>query len=184
MAEGGRERGRERNTVPTQGSAVPTVEAIAGAFANAIRQSFATEQTSGSQPAASPGPGYEAGSQSADPLRPPAVWPTTTPESRHSLPSTSSCSAPGLSSRPSTYEQASDFRVSKRLKYSAPTLFENWRNRRSRRQGQPAKIVAYDRDIILLPKEFKGRGGDVSIPRSTRRNKLGQAGLVGLLLAV
>ena len=33
---------------------MPTVEAIAGAFANAIRQSFATEQTSGSQLAAPP----------------------------------------------------------------------------------------------------------------------------------
>lgn len=107
MAEGGRERGRERNnpsTVPARGSAVPTVEAIAGAFANAIRQSFATEQTSGSQLAAPPRPRYEAGSQSADPLRPPAVWPTTIPESRHSLPSTSSRSPPGLSNRPSTYE--------------------------------------------------------------------------------
>jgi hypothetical protein len=39
--------------------------------------------------------------------------------------------------------------------------------------------VSYDRDVILLPKEFKGRGGDVSIPRSTKKNKLGQAGLVG-----
>ena len=157
---------------------MPTVEAIAGAFANAIRQSFATEQTSGSQPAASPRPGYEAGSQSPDPLHPPAVWPTATSESRYSLPNTSSHLAPGLFSRPSTCERASDFRVSKQPKYSPLTLFENWTNHCSRHQGQPAKIVAYDRDVILLPKEFKGRGGDVSIPRSTRRNKLGQAGLI------
>ena len=57
MAEGGRERGQEQSnpsTVPARGSVVPTVEAIAGAFANAIRQSFATEQTSGSQLAAPP----------------------------------------------------------------------------------------------------------------------------------
>ena len=37
-------------------------------------------------------------------------------------------------------------------------------------QRQPAKVVSYDGDVFLLPKEFKGRGGDVSIPRSTRRN--------------
>ena len=40
--------------------------------------------------------------------------------------------------------------------------------------------MSYDRDVIL-PKEFKGRGGDVSIPRSMRQSKLGQAGLIGKL---
>lgn len=162
MAEG-RERGPQRGpgqerSNPSIPGSMSTVEAIAGAFAKAIRQSFSTDPT---------------GSQSAQ--SPPVV--RTTPDYRNSVPSTSSRFLP--SSRPSTYERASDFRASKRPKYSAPTIFENLRNRRSGRQGQPSKVISYDRDVILLPREFKGRSGDISIPRITRRNKLGQAGLVG-----
>lgn len=35
------------------------------------------------------------------------------------------------------------------------------------------------RDIVLLPEEFRSENGSICIPRSTRREKLGKAGLVG-----
>ena len=115
-------------------------------------QSFITDQT-GAHPQAVTSNSQQV--QSADQLHPCAVWPIVS-ESRLSLLSISSRSAPGPSSRPSTYKWASDFRASKWPKYSAPTFFKNRGNRRSRHQGQPPKIVSYDWDVILLPKELKG----------------------------
>ena len=57
-------------------------------------------------------------------------------------------------------------------------MFENVRSRRKKPTNLP-RVVHYDRDIILLPQEFKQPSGDIQIPRSGKRNKLGQAGLVG-----
>ena len=67
---------------------------------------------------------------------------------------------------------------SARTKFSPPTLFQDVRSRRGRKK-QASKLVSYVRDIILLPMEFRSRDGEISIPRSSRRNKLGKAGLVG-----
>ena len=64
----------------------------------------------------------------------------------------------------------------KRPKFTPPTLM------RSRRRGakhETAKIITYMRDTILLPAEYLNRNGDILIPRSTNRTKLGKAGLVG-----
>ncbi len=91
-----------------------------------------------------------------------------------SYPSSSNAVSPSRS----TFELASDLR--KRPKFSPPTLFENVRNRsRKKKQMDHSKVVTYMRDIILLPKIFQCPDGDISIPRSTKRSKLGQAGLVG-----
>ena len=158
MAEGGRKE------PSTQGS-LASVEAIAGAFANAIRQSLSTAQSEQVRPSGSTSSSARLGSAGTHGAE----------SSRIDLPNTSSRPPPSTA-----YERASDFRASKRPKFAAPSLFENWRGRRgSQRQKQPPKVISYDRDVILLPSEFKSRGGDISIPRSTKRNKLGQAGLVG-----
>ena len=83
-------------------------------------------------------------------------------------------SVPSPSAR-NTFEVTSAL---KRAKFSPPTLFQDVRSRRGRKK-QASKLVSYVRDIILLPMEFRSRDGEISIPRSSRRNKLGKAGLVG-----
>ena len=98
MAEGGRKE------PSTQGS-LASVEAIAGAFANAIRQSLSTaSQSEQVRPPGSTSSSTRLGSQGAE-------------SSRSNLPSTSSRSPPS-----SAYERASDFRALKRPKFAAPSV--------------------------------------------------------------
>ena len=73
------------------------------------------------------------------------------------------------------YEMASDI---KRARFSPPSMFQAVRNRRKQKHGQASKVLSYVRDIILLPMEFRSRTGEISIPRSTRRSKLGLVGKI------
>lgn len=164
------DRGRQgSNNLSSEGS-LSSLQAIAGAVVNAIVQSLSSDQTVSTTNSSETRASASSSIFSAA---------TSSPDSRISLPSTISILPP--SSRPSAYERASDVRASKRPKFSAPTLFENVRTRcRSQKhQGQPLNVINYDQNVILLPKEFQSKDGDISIPRSGRRNKLGQAGLIG-----
>ena len=127
-----------------------SVEAIAGAVANAIRQSLSSSDS----PRAGVNSSLFRGSASIQ-------------------------ESPSV---PTTYEVARDLRnstINKRPKFSPPSLFEKMRNRRSKRHGQPVKVISYVRDVVLLPNEYRARSGEISVPRASRRSKLGQAGLVG-----
>ena len=127
------------------------MDQIAGAVANAIRQSLTNRSASSVSPNSSSSSSLVANvGNSTRPARP-----------------------------PTTFEQAVELR--KRPKFEPPSLFQNVRNRRSRKRdnSRSKPVSTYVRDIILLPKEFKCRDGDISIPRCSRRNKLGKTGLVG-----
>ncbi len=80
---------------------------------------------------------------------------------------------------PSAFERACDLRP-KRPKFMPPSLFESNRNRKRGRKSKSdaPKVVSYVRDIVLLPKQFEKKG-EISIPRATKRSRLGMAGLVG-----
>ena len=138
-----------------------SVEAIAGAVANAIRQSLSPD-TPG---AAANTSVFRRSTSNQEPV------PVARSGTYRPLGASTSSST--------TYEVARDIRIRKRPKFSPPSLFENMRSRRSKRPGQPAKVINYVRDVVLLPNEFRARNGEISVPRASRRSKLGQAGLVG-----
>ena len=132
------------------------VDALAGALVNAVRHSF--------EQAIVPGP-----SQS--------------PRPEHMLPG-------GSSSTPqrkvTEYQRAANQGTKKnKLSVAPPSLFSQSSssrrsNSRKRKQSDvQAKSTTYVRDIVLLPEEFRSENGSICIPRSTRREKLGKAGLVG-----
>ena len=59
-------------------------------------------------------------------------------------------------------------------------MFENIRRRNSRKKkNKQEKVITYVQDIILVSMNYKSRSGEIAIPRATKRNKLGKAGLVG-----
>lgn len=42
-----------------------------------------------------------------------------------------------------------------------------------------SKSDKFNRDVILLPQAFQLSSGEISVPHSAKRNKLGEAGLIG-----
>lgn len=68
---------------------------------------------------------------------------------------------------------------SKRPKFNPPTLLRSKRRSRGSKQTGIGKMTTYMRDTILLPPEYISKNGDIKVPRSINRTKLGKAGLVG-----
>ena len=89
----------------------------------------------------------------------------------------------------SSFELAAGIRKRRRVTFQPPSLFEA--ERRGHRRNQCGsgstrraaeavpKTIQYSRNLILLPPQSKSATGEVLIPRSTKKNFLGQAGLVG-----
>lgn len=139
-----------------EGGTDANIDALAGAIAGAIyRQSRSLSNVNGSSSATTPTAGTSA-----------ATRPTPT--------------SPTVFDRASELRSLSGSSLSKRPKFTPPTLYENARDRKSsRRKSATPKPTVYVRDIILLPKDSRGRDGVITIPRKERRSKLGVAGLVG-----
>lgn len=104
--------------------------------------------------------------------------------------STASTSSSQVNTSTSQDDSSSEPRK-KHMKYNPPSIFESLRRdprlgKKLLKSGKTPKAKAssirmtyYVRDIVLLPREFKGNNNNVSIPRSKKRTLLAQAGLVG-----
>jgi len=161
----------DNNNTSSAGSSDSTnsssVTVLAGVFANTLRelaQRFPEQSTSRSA------------NQSNM-----AVQSTSTSTSRSQsghLPRSLGVSATGAGGTglSSSFERASTFKPSKRPFFSPPTMFENVRTRCKKKKVGNIKTTFYNRDVILLPQEFQSSTGEITIPRSSNRTLLGQAG--------
>lgn len=170
------------------------VEALAGAVANALMQSFSSATQNLARDSTR---GVDAANASTRDL-------CTGNQTRHCH-QEEHCEHFSQSSDttlpPSTYELAAGMRQHKRprLTFEPPSLFESERRGRNRRSygsisscgtagnsrsirratDTVQKAIQYSRNVMLLPPQYKSSNGEVLIPRQANRRMLGQAGLVG-----
>lgn len=176
----GQQSTSSRSSIPPQ---TPGMDALAGAVANALMQSFSSVQGSINRSSATAE--LLNHHQSGD------VPGTATTSVCINTASRSAQDRFESSREASSFQQASSVRQQSRhkrprLTFEPPSLFESVRRRRSaisrqipRSEASFSKTVNYSRDIILLPAEYKNSSGDVTIPRSGKRSLLGRAGLIG-----
>ena len=166
------------------------VEALAGAVANALVQSFSSAAQNLVRDATT---GNDSNNSTLERFGNTSSSRNHLIRQRHQEDQSQHSHQSSVGNTASTYELASEIRQLKRPRVTfepPPSLFESERRRRnstgrnsrytaSRATETIPKATPYSRNVILLPPQYNNSNGVVSIPRLKKRSVLGQCGLVG-----